>query len=273
MDNSEIDIETIKNLQINILRAVHLFCCENKIPYSLACGTMLGAVRHKGYIPWDDDIDIYLLRQDYERLVELFPSQYDNHIEFISLERNSKWDRPYAKAFDNRTLVKENAFCDVQIGIGVDVYPVDDVPDDEKAWKRYDRKRRLIQNALSIKRMKFVKSRGIIKNLTMSVLKFLTFFVTKRRFAEIIDSYSKKNNGKGFQSVFECVQGMLQKNRFDKTLFSSLSLYQFEDQFFYGFSDYDSYLRPAYGNYMELPPIEKRVIHHDYSAYLRQPQP
>lgn len=261
-----IGVEEVKNLQLEVLQAIHSFCDSRKIPYSMACGTMLGAVRHKGYIPWDDDIDIYLLRDDYKRLVSEFPEKYEGRFELISLERNQKWDRPYAKAFDNCTHVQENAYCSVQIGVGIDIYPIDDVPDDEEEWKRYDKRRRLIQKALSIKRMRYTKGRGLRKNLLMFVLKIPVLFVSRRHFAEYIGSYSQKNNNKGYNSVFECVQGLLQKNKFCKKEFQSLSLYAFEDREFYGFSDYDSYLRCGYGDYMQLPPLEKRVIHHDYIA-------
>ena len=76
-----IGIEERKQIQTEILDALHTFCQETGIRYSLACGSMLGAIRHKGYIPWDDDIDIYMLREDFERLDALFPDVYQDRFE------------------------------------------------------------------------------------------------------------------------------------------------------------------------------------------------
>ena len=101
----------------------------------------------------------------------------------------------------------------------------------------------------------------------MILLKAAIILISRRRLAVIADRVAQCNNNKGYRSVFECSQGLLQKNRFAKSVFNSLSMYPFEEYMFLGFSDYDAYLSCAYGNYMQLPPIEKRVVHHDYVAY------
>ena len=92
-----IDINELKQIQLDVLSAVHGFCIEHGIRYSLGCGTMLGCARHQGYIPWDDDIDIYLPREDYNKLVNEFPETLNGKYQFISLERDSKWNRATAK--------------------------------------------------------------------------------------------------------------------------------------------------------------------------------
>ena len=267
MSDKPITLEEVKILQLDVLQAVHDFCQDRRITYSLACGTMLGAIRHKGYIPWDDDIDIYLLRDDYMRLVKEFPQQLGNCFELVSMERNLHWDRPYAKAYNNRTIVMENAYCNIRIGVGIDIYPIDDVPDEEVKWRRYDKLRRILQNALSIKSIRIQKGRGFLKNTVIFFLKVPLLFISRRRFSEFVNNYSQKNNNRGYHSVFECAQGLLQKTRFNKLLFNSIALYPFEDYVFCGFSDYDSYLRCAYGDYMKLPPEEKRHSEHMYSCW------
>lgn len=265
-EENRIEREEMRKLQLGILESIHRFCSSHSIKYSLACGTMLGAVRHKGFIPWDDDIDIYLLREDYNRLVQLFPEVYDNRYQLVSLERETYWDRPYAKAFDNRTLFIENSSDSVHIGVNIDIYPIDDVPDNERRWILYNRFRRFLQKINSVKNIKIGKGRSLWKNILLVFLKFPVLFINRRHYAYFLSWYSQLNDNKGYQSAFECVQGMLQKNRFRKALFSELCEYQFEDKRFWGFKDYDEYLSNGYGDYWRLPPEEKRVSHHDFIA-------
>ena len=99
--------EELKMIQMDVLSAIHHFCLEHEIKYSLGCGSMLGCARHKGYIPWDDDIDIYMLREDYNKLIREFPDIYEEHYKFVTLERDEKWQRAYGKAYDSTTIIKE----------------------------------------------------------------------------------------------------------------------------------------------------------------------
>ena len=270
MDKNEvkfISADEIKTIQLDVLQAIDTFCTQHNLIYSLACGTLLGAVRHKGYIPWDDDIDIYLLRRDYNQLVLSFPEKFHDFYELISLERNENWDRPYAKAFDNRTIFQEDANNSVTIGINIDIYPIDDVPDEEDDWLKYDRFRRLLQRMSEVKMIRLSRNRSVLKNLTIFALKIPLLWLSRRRFALFLDKFIQKHNEKGYDSVFECAQGLLQKNKFSKSLFNSVVRMPFEDRTFFGFEDYDSYLSNGYGNYMQLPPEEKRVTHHAFTAY------
>ena len=270
MKGSLISIDEVKQLQLDVLDAIDKFCEENSIVYSMACGTMLGAVRHKGYIPWDDDIDIYLLRDDYRILIEKFPKVYNDYYELISLERDDIWDRPYAKAFDNRTIVEENANCAVLIGVNIDIYPIDDVPDEEKRWLQYNRRRRFYQKLVPIKYLKWSSNKSLMRNILLILSKVPLSIISCRRLACFLSAYAERNNGNGFSHVFECVQGMLQKNRFDKNLFNEIERYPFEDRFFKGFADSDEYLRNAYGDYMKFPPLDQQVSHHDFSAWWKK---
>lgn len=262
-----ISIEELKVLQMDVLQAIDQFCQEHSIVYSMACGTLLGAVRHKGYIPWDDDIDIYLLREDYNKLIKSFPKCYQGNYELISLERDEKWDHPYAKAFDNRTIFKENANTSTLIGVNIDIYPIDDVPDDEKEWIKYNKRRRIYQRLNEVKFIRLSRSRSFMKNMILALLKILLCWLSKRQFAMFLNKYAQKYNHKDYSSAFECVQGLLQKHKFSKSLFDSVVKLPFEDRMFLGFKDYDAYLSNGYGNYMQLPPEEKRITHHNFEAW------
>lgn len=266
-NGKEILLEELKVLQMDILTAIDEYCRAHSIKYSMACGTMLGAVRHKGYIPWDDDIDIYLLREDYDKLMKQFPQVYEDHIQVLSLERSKKWDKPYGKAFDNRTIVNENSDYSERYGVNIDIFPVDEVPDDETEWITYDKARRIMYKKFE-KRTFLIhfnwKPYYFVRWLYYSIPKF---FISRRRMAEKVNAYSKRWAGCGFSRVFECCQGIFQKNPFGKSLFDELVEYPFEDRHFLGFKDYDEYLKNGFGDYMTLPPIEKRITHHSYKAY------
>ena len=264
---TELTRSELRTVQLDILQAVDAFCREKGLRYSIACGTLLGAVRHKGYIPWDDDIDIYMLRADYERFVALFPQVLDGHYELLSLERSPNWDMAIAKVFDNRTLYHEYAHPSEGLGVNIDIFPIDDVPDDEQAWKQYEKRQRFFQKVHAAKFVRLSPERSLSKNALLVLMKIPVLGISQKRMARFLSRFAQKNNGKGYHSVFECVQGLIQKNRFPKAVFDKLAGYPFEDRVFQGFEDADSYLRNAYGDYMKLPPVEKRVTSHLFEAY------
>ena len=266
MDRKEITLTDLKTIQMDVLSAIDDYCRDNNIRYSLACGSLLGAIRHKGYIPWDDDIDIYVPRDDYKVLMANFPHIYKDRYEIISLERNPQWEIPFAKAFDNFTVFEEYSTSSLVIGVGIDIFPIDDVPNGDE-WLRYDKKRRILQKLFALKFVRVSKSRSLIKNFSLVLFRLLSFFYSKRRWAEYIDVFSQRYNGKGCEYCFECCKGLLQKQPFKKNLFDNLTYIPFEDRRYQAFSDADSYLRNGFGDYMQLPPEEKRVTHHRFTAY------
>ena len=265
-----INLEELKLIQLDVLQTIHQFCVENDIKYSLGCGSMLGMIRHKGYIPWDDDIDIYLLRKDYNKLVSSFPNKYKGIYDIDSLERNPYCERPYAKAYDVRTIAEEEAEFIFKIGVNIDVYPIDKVPENYNEWKHYNTLRRFIQRLYELKLIKINNKRSIYKTIVIVLGKIILFPFKTRSLASYISKFAQKHNDSDSSKVFECVQGMLQKRPFDCCLFERLELMPFEDRMFYGFEDYDKYLSNAYGDYMQLPPEEKRISHHDIVAYWKK---
>lgn len=261
-----IELEELKNIQLDIMQVLHDFCKENGIKYSLACGSLLGAIRHNGYIPWDDDIDVYMERDDYNKFISLFPKSYKGIYEFSCLTTDTHWHIPYGKLYDNRTIVEEKE--GLSIGVNIDIFPVDAVPNDSKRWIRYNRWRNVLREILTSKFLCVRKGRSLLKNFLLLVLKILLFFISARYLASLLDRYAQLFNGESSASLlFENVQGKFQKSPFDKDDFKATILHKFENREFCIMKGYDHCLKCGFGDYMKLPPAEKQVSHHIFYAY------
>lgn len=266
---TKLEINQILTIQLDILTAIHQFCCKNEINYSLACGTLLGARRHQGYIPWDDDIDIYLLREDYDKLISSFPETYKGLYKIASLERDPKWDRAYAKAYHCKTIFKEAISSNYPLGICIDIFPIDSVPKSPDEWRKYNRKRLFVQNLFSLKCMTLSNDRSLIKNLILLMSKVLLLPWSRRYIAKRISQIAQCYNGTDSDLVFENVLGIIAKRPFPKRFFLSMVDIRFENRIFRAFADADKYLEHTYGDWHKLPPEEKRITHHAFEAYLK----
>lgn len=262
-----IEIDELKTLQLDIAEAVHDFCQAHGIKYSLACGSLLGAVRHNGYIPWDDDIDIYLPREEYEKLQRLFPKAYQGHLDFVTLETDPRWNRPYGKIHDTRTVMRERSASAIPLGVNIDVFPVDAAPDDEQEWQRYNKRRLTLQHLFEAKFVTLSRTRSIRKNIILALAKLLLLPIPTRTYARHLSRLAQRYNGTPSHHLFEACQGLFQKHPFLKVDFDSVALHPFEDRQFCIMAGYDDCLTNGFGDYMQLPPVEKRVSHHVFQAW------
>lgn len=258
------DVNEMRKIQMDILLFIHQFCIDNHIQYSLAWGTMLGAIRHKGYIPWDDDIDIMMTRPEYDRFCKLFHddrSIYKLH----DVHTDKKWIYPFAKISDERTIRVEKNALD-EIGINIDVFPIDFYADSyEDAMK-------------ALKRMKFWKKIYVAKILRsytgMSLLKNIIYHLYKipcsliplkyvlKKFDEI-SCVTAKNKTAYCGFLVEADGSTFLKSK----LFDNFTDYQFENYVFKGIEDYDYYLKATYGDYMTPPPMGQREVHEVVGMY------
>lgn len=260
-------VDEIKQIQLDILLAFHEFCIDNSINYSLAYGTLLGAIRHKGFIPWDDDIDVCLLRADYEKLERLFPQYLKERYVFLSLSRDNKWNRPYGMIYDNYTIEVEDASNNYEgVGVGIDVFPIDDVSQDDHLFTVFQKKRIFLVYALNMKFLRWSANRSFFKNLLLAFSKVLLTPVPSRLIAKRIDYLSKNvlESSKVYHSsdtdihLFESVP---------KSLFSGYIDVPFEGFSVKAMNGYDKYLSSIYGDYMTPPPSNQRGSTHSYEAY------
>ena len=126
--------EEQKAIMLDLLQKTADFCEKNNIRYFLCGGTLIGAIRHKGFIPWDDDIDISMPRPDYDRFISLF-NKPENYYQVICMENNKKYGFPFAKVHDTRTFVDELQYAKDQFGVYIDIFPIDGVGENEQVFR------------------------------------------------------------------------------------------------------------------------------------------
>lgn len=257
----------LKQIQFDVLKQVHKFCKENGIRYYLAYGTLLGAVRHKGYIPWDDDIDIVMPREDYMQFIETFQSE---RYKIYSPENNAKCVFTFAKIFDNNTVLKEqtNLPIDVTLGINIDLFPLEKISNKTEAndiCKKIQRyfKLYVLKKIFLYSDMEVYKK--IILYVCQNVLQCITFQKLVNKICAVAQKDTMLTEYEYIgQLVFPVYgsKGILPKDIFSKTI-----KLEFEGEKFDAPVGYDAYLKAYYGDYMQLPPIEKRVTHHEFKAW------
>lgn len=262
----ELGLEEIQKTELDILLHINEFCKENGICYYLDGGTCIGAIRHNGFIPWDDDIDIIMRRRDYNRFLECYSNQDNAQYKILTHTNNSTYYYTFAKIVNNKTLLVENNVAPIDgLGVYIDVFPCDSLP-----TSVFHRK--CMQNAIRF--YKFLASTGMVskeKYTNYGKIKKLAYKLLCiygwQRALDRIDTICNKAANKPAKYIFDVV-GSTEIYRFVPAYCFGLPTYtEFEGHLLPVPTDYDCYLRELYGDYMKLPPVEKRVAKHDYIAY------
>lgn len=262
--------DEIQKLEYQILKAFDKFCKENDLKYYLCGGTLLGAIRHNGFIPWDDDIDVCMLREDYDRLHDLVKNNRrlkDNSKYRFILPLDDNYEYPFTKLVDDTTVVYEkNISKKFAIGVWVDIFPMDPWPKGDKNIKASLKKHERYKffNKIYIAgnyRTKKEQNLGRIGKFVYSIIchnKTSQYWVKK-----MLESIEPSD------SNFIGNRAWPNKDRdiFDKKVFEHTLYQKFVDQEFPIPSGYHEYLTNMYGNYMQIPKPEDR-IYHDFEGYV-----
>lgn len=259
----EMTYQELRVVQLDILQYIHDFCIKNSINYSLAYGTLLGSVRHGGYIPWDDDIDIAMPRKDYEKFLTLFHDDR-NIYQVYECRKNKDYKIAFAKVCDNRTLINERANTK-KIGIFIDVFPIDDLCD------TYEDSLKLFNSYQNIRLAVQVKGR-LIRDVKKWWKRILMVLLKIRFYRYDINTHLCNTNNilaKHYNPTSHYVGLVVDGNTNEivkRETWSSFARILFENRSFMAVKNVDDYLKHAYGDYMKLPPIEQQVPKHDFEA-------
>lgn len=260
-----VTLEESKSIQLQMLQNIHEYCVNNKITYYLMYGTLLGAVRHKGFIPWDDDIDICMPRKDYQMFISSYKSE---HYKIVSCETDSSYYSPVGKVIDTRTEMKEPVSNRKTIGVFIDVFALDNRPDNESDNARLTKKVRFWRNVLAIKMNPGSdKRKGVKKYLhyCLNHILYINMNLVSRKINSLAQTYSNKKTSRYGVLSNNSDSDMLQE--FPQKWFSETVLLEFESMRFYCPKCYHEILTYIYGDYMTLPPEQNRICPHSYETW------
>ena len=261
----ELSLDEMKKIELEMVEDIANFCEENNIDYFLCGGSLLGAIRHKGFIPWDDDIDLGMTRDNYEKFIKTFSSEKYN---LFYSTGDAPYYLPFIKVCDKRTVLKGITDFGSEMGVWVDIFPMDQVPEDMKKTQKFVRRMTwkrffvIAMTADDIHNRKFT-SRVFI-HLVRIYMKL--FRVKKAKVMEKYDRCAKKYSSIETSKMGCVVWGYGMGEICDRSVFENTTFAPFEHLSVRILENYHPYLEGIYGDYMKLPPEEKRVLKHEDST-------
>lgn len=265
-----ISLDEIKNIEAEILEQIIKICDDNNLSYSLMGGSLIGVIRHKGFIPWDDDIDIMMPRPSYEKFKSIMLNSCDERIKYLSSETQNDYYYDYAKVISSKTDVKEYNLPKIDnYGVFVDIFPVDAIHNN--TVKRYFQmfSIRVLRPLLEISRCEKPQS----NNKTKLILKkFIFLFAKKIGYHRILNLINKISTECDYdKSKYVTVFGAFTTKAYQyykKEMFENTVYKTFEGKNVKVIEEYDEYLKGLFGDYMQLPSKDKQKSNHNFDHIL-----
>lgn len=259
-DVTEAELKQIQIIQQDLIREVVRICEKCDIHLSMVGGTMLGAIRHKGYIPWDDDADIGFLRGEYERFREACKTELNHEKYYMQDLRDTegyRWGYGKLRRKGTEFIRLNQEYMPYEQGISIDLMPFDNVPDGWLA-KRVHFFRCFLYRKLFWSEVGSRIEENQWKRICYKIMRRIPMKLLIGNYQRFIDAGQKKRTRLVRILTFPTPKGIY---GYERKWYTHLSKYKFENMVLPGAQDYDGYLRVKYGNYMELPPVEKRKTH------------
>lgn len=259
----QLSTREVQLLQLKLMKEIDAFCTANNIRYYFIGGSCLGAIRHKGFIPWDDDIDIAMMRDEYERFVELARGQFNNDTYFVQNYQSDPWMIPAL----TRLCIRKT-YVDIKSehhhknckNTYIDIFPLDNVPDNVELRKRHRNKLYIIDRLILMKQFHLYRDSSIeyfVKMVVSLLLSIIPLSYLQKKRVSIMTQYRYKQT----KNVCSTTSRYgYYKQVMPREIYGNPIRHQFEDYCFCIPEQYDEYLKHIFGDsYMEIPPISKRV--------------
>lgn len=262
---NSITLRKVQLTQLGILKEFDRVCKKHNISYILSSGTLLGAVRHKGFIPWDDDLDIDMTRENYQRFMDC-AGELPEGLMLQNWHNDAQFGLPFSKLRVKNSVFREEVCANMKnCGIYIDIFPCDRFTDDASERRRFKKLNFYRAMILILSPAYNIHLDSAWKQMALRILRFVFHGEKcKRCYIEKYEQLAQKRNDKCTQSRYfenggasRIGQWTIEPQCFEKT-----AQLQFEDAAFPCPQDYDCYLHTVYGDYMTLPPEEKRDNRH-----------
>ena len=241
-----------------IAEEIDRICKSNNIQYDMDGGTLLGAIRHQGFIPWDDDFDIGMKRREFEKFIEACKRDLNREVFTLQTTETENYAFAFAKVHLNNTVIVEDFSKNVNVhhGVFVDIFPFDNLPNNKIAKRLYLANNHILKNLIWVKCQ--YGTQKMKRKVSYHIIKFIGLFFNINKLKKERNKLLLKYNNCETEECFTSDYPMYHlKNKW----FKNLDSYIFENRQLPGFRDYDEYLTAVFGDYMELPPEEERRVH------------
>ena len=261
----KLSIEEAKKLELDILDFIDSFCKEHGINYCINYGTLIGAIRHKGFIPWDDDIDLSMTRENYEKFIQLF-SEKQSRYKLLSLETDDQYFNNFIKIVDPTTKIIDTRNTKTyDSGVFIDIFPMDTFNDTKVVDICYKLE--------SFKLLSFSKHKNIVygdsklKDLIRTLFWLLLRPVSPRFFANQIEKQIQRYRVENGKYIAFIPSKAKEKEIFPRDMFDEQIETPFEHLVLPAPKHFDAVLKQFYDDYMTVPPKEKQIYIHEFEAY------
>jgi len=267
----EIPFDDIRKIQMGILDAIVAVCEEHGLRYYLSGGTLLGAVRHKGYIPWDDDMDINMPRPDCDRLLEITGGKIGDNYEIGSFDGPISHCMPFIRAYDTDYLLRiesSKGAARAYSNVSIDIFPIDGLPKSEKVSRIHYFIAKCLITFRQIAYYRELTGNWDWHRIVRAISVIPAKMVGWRRWNAMIQKISRRY---GYEESAEvgvvCCGVHTNTERLPRECYGEASYVEFEGKTYRAPHDWQRYLTQIYGDYMKLPPESSRVRRHHYTVY------